>query len=333
MIFSKKIPRSIGMLCAFVLAAGGCTAVIWRMHTHSTDQALPSNTLYVMDTICTITAPESLQEPLAETMRQLDDQLDCYDAESVVSRCNQSGTSQDTMLYDLVTQVQTAQRQDGAKVDVTIGALTALWGITTDHPKVPTAAQRQQALATVSPEHVTAKDGTVSLSGGAQLDFGAVAKGYAMDQAAAVLNQSDASYAIVSMESSMVLYGAKPNGKPFVISVRDPDGEGILGTIETPACFLSTSGGYERYFTAEDGTAYEHILDPQTGMPVETDLKTVTVLCDSGLRSDLLSTEIYMEGTAGLERHLQATDYQVLAEDQNGQIYVSNGLHFTKRAD
>ena len=40
-----------------------------------------------------------------------------------------------------------------------------------------------------------------------------------------------------------------------------------------------------------------------------------------------------MEGTAGLERHLQATDYQVLAEDQNGQIYVSNGLHFTKRAD
>ena len=106
-----------------------------------------------------------------------------------------------------------------------------------------------------------------------------------------------------------------------------------MGTIETPACFLSTSGGYERYFTAEDGTAYEHILDPQTGMPVETDLKTVTVLCDSGLRSDLLSTEIYMEGTAGLERHLQATDYQVLAEYQNGQIYVSNGLLFTKRAD
>lgn len=218
-------------------------------------------------------------------------------------------------------------------MDLTVGQLTALWGITTDTPHVPTAAELEPVLKTISPDHVTAADGTVSLTDGAQLDCGAVGKGYSLDCVKEALDQSGtAGYGTVSMTSSILCYGEKPDGKPFQIEIRDPSGDGTLGTVSTDSCFLSTSGGYERYFIADDGKQYCHILDPKTGMPAESDLTTVTVFCDSGLQSDFLSTLIWLEGTEHLEEHLHAEDYQIVAQDQSGKLYVSDGLHFTPNA-
>ena len=183
------------------------------------------------------------------------------------------------------------------------------------------------------PDHVTAADGTVTLTDGAQLDCGAVGKGYSLDCVKEALDQSGtAGYGTVSMTSSILCYGEKPDGKPFQIEIRDPSGDGTLGTVSTDSCFLSTSGGYERYFIADDGKQYCHILDPKTGMPAESDLTTVTVFCDSGLQSDFLSTLIWLEGTEHLEEHLHAEDYQIVAQDQSGKLYVSDGLHFTPNA-
>ena len=115
-------------------------------------------------------------------------------------------------------------------------------------------------------------------------------------------------------------YGEKPDGAAFQIQIRDPDGDGTLGTVSTDSCFLSTSGGYERYFIADDGKKYCHILDPKTGMPAESDLTTVTVFCDSGLKSDFLSTLIWMEGSKNLPAHLKAGNFlrpTVLADVDN----------------
>lgn len=105
-----------------------------------------------------------------------------------------------------------------------------------------------------------------------------------------------------------------------------------MGTVSTDSCFLSTSGGYERYFIADDGKKYCHILDPKTGMPAESDLTTVTVFCDSGLKSDFLSTLIWMEGSENLPAHLKAKEYQIVAQDTAGTLYVSDGLDFTPDA-
>ena len=80
------------------------------------------------------------------------------------------------------------------------------------------------------------------------------------------------------------------------------------------------------------GKKYCHILDPKTGMPAESDLTTVTVFCDSGLKSDFLSTLMWMEGRKNLPAHLKAKDYQIVAQDTAGTLYVSDGLDFTPDA-
>ena len=63
--------------------------------------------------------------------------------------------------------------------------------------------------------------------------------------------------------------------------------------------FAVTSGGYQRYYTAPDGTVYQHILDPKTGYPVESDLLSVSILCDNGTMADAYSTALYVMGSAG----------------------------------
>ena len=290
-----------------------------------------TKTIWVMDTACVMTLSDGDTQAVSTLLETLDADLDCYDTESAVSRLNEAGTLSDNdALYALVQKTQSLQNRFGAKTDLTIGAVTTLWGIATDTPRVPSQTELECALKTVSPAHLTAKNGTISLTDGALLDCGAVAKGYGLDCVKQQLDEmGETAYATISMTSSILFYGEKPGGTPFTVEIRNPNGDGILGTVSTDACFLSTSGGYERYFTADDGNRYCHILDPETGMPAESDLTTVTVFCDSGVQSDFLSTLIWLEGTDGMQRHLQAEDYQLVAQDEDGTLYVSEGLDFT----
>lgn len=289
-----------------------------------------TKTVWVMDTACTVTLCGGDPETVSALLSTLDRELDNYTPDSAVSHLNQEGILSDTShVYDLVSRTLAYNERFGGLVDLTVGALTKLWGIATETPHVPSQTELDAALSTVSPAHITAADNTVTLADGAQLDAGAVAKGYGLDCVKSLLDESgETSYGTVSMTSSILFYGKKPDEKPFTVEIRDPNGDGILGTVATEACFLSTSGGYERYFTADDGKEYCHILDPSTGMPAESDLTTVTVFCGSGLQSDFLSTLIWLEGTENISRHLQAADYNIVAQDTSGTLYVSDGLQF-----
>lgn len=290
-----------------------------------------TDTIWVMDTACTISLHGGDTAETVSILQTLSAALDSYDDDSAVSRLNREGTLfGENAVCPLVTQTAALQQQYGSRVDLTVGRLTKLWGITTDAPHVPTAAELAEVLPTISPSHLTVNDNTVALTDGAQLDCGAVGKGYALDQVRAALDASgETTWGIVSMTSSILCYGEKPGGEPFHIEIRDPDSNGVLGTVSTTSCLLSTSGGYERYFIADDGKKYCHILDPRTGMPAESDLTTVTVFCDSGIKSDFLSTLIWMEGTAGLEQHLHQEDYQIVAQDTAGTLYLSDNIDFT----
>ncbi len=205
----------------------------------------------------------------------------------------------------------------GGGVNAACGSLTALWGISTDSPKVPAEDNVLEALTHISEDY--------SFTEGTYLDFGAVAKGYACDKAYGLMKDDNTDYATVSLGSSTLLYGEKPDGKPFRAGITNPDkAEGYLGIIETDAAFISTSGGYERYFEA-DGKRYSHIFDMETGRPVETDLVSVTVVVSTdtengGIMSDFLSTLIYIQGTEQLDKWLAYEEFEVVAADADGVV-------------
>lgn len=220
----------------------------------------------------------------------------------------------------------------GGSINFTCGALTKLWGISGENPHVPDESELSAALETITDE-----DTPFSLMPDeTMLDFGASAKGFACDKVKALLDSSGTKCQIVSLGSSTLLYGQKPsNGSKFRAAVKNPNSPSeYLGTITTDAAFISTSGGYERYFE-KNGVKYEHILSPETGMPVETDLCSVTVITpaeteNGGIYTDLLATAVYSGGTSALREFMALdTEYGIVAADKNNNVYVSAGVDFT----
>lgn len=293
------------------------------------EEAVSEKGIFVMDTYCEISLSGGDPDRISDLLYKLEDSFDCYDENSEVSLLN-SGKAllRDTEAARLIESSLSLQGKYKGGVDITSGALTRLWGITSDEPHVPSQQEIHDALQTIGSEYVNISDDEITLSDGTYIDLGAAAKGYALDCVKAALDEADAKYGVVSMTSSMLLYGEKPGGEPFRIAVRGAEDGEVLGTAEVQSCFLSTSGGYERFFTDENGKTYSHILDPETGSPARTDLTTVTVFCQNGLLSDYLSTLIYMEGTESIEKHLNADEYKLVAADNDGNIYVSDGLVF-----
>ena len=148
-----------------------------------------TDTIWVMDTACTISLHGGDTAETVSILQTLSAALDSYDDDSAVSRLNREGTlSGENAVCPLVTQTAALQQQYGSRVDLTVGRLTKLWGITSDAPHVPTAAELAEVLPTISPSHLTVNDNTVALTDGAQLDCGAVGKGYALDQVRAALD-------------------------------------------------------------------------------------------------------------------------------------------------
>lgn len=223
---------------------------------------------------------------------------------------------------DCISRTQELNRLYGKSINLYCGELTELWGISTDSPRVPSEEEISAVLERLP--DVFAE----SVSDTAKLDFGAVSKGYACDRAYAMLKGTDTEYAVISLSSSTLMYGAKPDGKPFRTGLTNPlTGEGYAGIIETDSAFISTSGGYERYFIPQGSDEkYCHIMDITRGRPVVTDLASATVIVPSdtpngGIMSDFLSTLIFTEGSEGLEKWLACGEFQVIAIAADGRVY------------
>ena len=142
----------------------------------------------------------------------------------------------------------------------------------------------------------------------AKLDLGAIAKGYIADRLYNLLqNETDAQAAVISLGGNIIYFGEKPGGGTWNTGIRnpnDPGGSKTVGTAHVHGGSVVTSGLYERTFT-QDGVTYWHILDPRTGMPVQTDVVSDTIVCASSTQADALSTTLFV---AGSEHGVQIAD-------------------------
>lgn len=161
------------------------------------------------------------------------------------------------------------------------------------------------------------------------LDLGAVGKGIACDVVQDYLKkQKEVSGAVIAVGGSILLYGSKADGNNWNVAVQNPrgqDGEamGVLSLSGTTN--VSTSGDYEKYFM-QDGKRYHHILDPSTGYPADSGLISVTIVSDSGLLSDGLSTACFVLGKEKGEKLLETYGAEGVFIDQNKKVTVTKGL-------
>lgn len=288
-----------------------------------------SSDFFAMDTFCSVKADIPVDET-EKTVYSYSSSLDMYSGK--LMDFNKAEETSDAYISDITGKTLSLCSLYGENVDITSGALTDLWGISSGKEKIPDDEEIKKALETTGYEKISLSDGKLIKEKETKLDFGAVAKGYTCDGIYEQLKNSGSEYAIVSLGSSSLLFGEKPDKTDFKIEIKNPDGENPvpIGMIETKECFVSTSGGYERFFES-DGKIYSHILDTKTGFPAETDIVSVTVICygeNGGIKSDFLATDIFIGGTENLSRHLSSDDYKIVVADENRKLYVSEGLNF-----
>lgn len=213
----------------------------------------------------------------------------------------------------------------GYGTDISAGNLIRLWHDSLEKNKIPEYSDIEPFLETAGKKNFTVSGSLVSLENGVITDPGAASKGYILDLVYDRCVDRNSGYTIVSTGSTTLLY-SRNSDYVFQCAVK-LDSENIAGTAEVTSCFVSTSGDYER-FTEIDGISYHHIIDMNTGYPADSGLSSVTVFCDSGIKSDFLSTLIFTQGKDNIDKYLNSDEFRIVAIDKQGNIYKSNSLVF-----
>ncbi len=294
---------------------------------------------FAMDTLMSFTVygPKALEALAAaeERVNDLDRLLSVTNEDSEVWAVNHADGKDVTVGQDLVDLIAAAQDlgdSTGGALDVTLYPVVKTWGFTTGEYRVPDDETVAAALEKVDYSAITWEKGnhggTVTLPAGMEMDFGAIAKGYAGEVCADELRDMGVTSAILRLSGNIQTIGAKPDGSPWRIGIQDPEGEtnDAVGVLELVDRAAVTSGGYQRFFE-ENGVRYWHIIDPATGAPARSGLTSVTIVGDSGTQCDGLSTALFVMGLdKGLDYWREHRDFECILMDEDKNIWITPGL-------
>ena len=260
-----------------------------------------------------------------------------YNPESELMRlCDRAGgppvrVSED--LFDILERSKAMFKKSGGAFDVTIGPVVRLWRRARRDRKMPDPKTLARARALVSSEfmELDRASKTVRLvKPGMKLDLGAIAKGYAADEAIRVLKAQGIASALVAGAGDIVVSDPPPDREGWTIAIAPP---GIPGAEPQAPLLLhdaavSTSGDAERYVEI-NGRRYSHIVDPKTGLGV-VDRSSVTVVAPDGATADALDTTVYLLGPERGLPLIDATDGAsgLIVRLENGTCQTSESRRF-----
>ncbi len=202
-------------------------------------------------------------------------------------------------LLPLIVQAKDLYQRSDGLFNPAIGKLVALWGFHSDTPPKgpPPDAAAIRRLVSLKPDmNDITVDGDKLHSGNpaVQLDFGAFAKGYAVDRIIARLRTLGIRNAIINAGGDLRAIG-RHGERPWRIGIRNPRGSGVLASLELKGDeSVFTSGDYERFYDYQ-GKRYHHIIDPRTGYPA-TGVTSVTIIHGNAAEADAAATALFVAG-------------------------------------
>lgn len=239
----------------------------------------------------------------------------------------------DREILDVVTlALQIAKDTDGA-FDITVEPLIELWGFYGDSPRLPRPEEIQNCLKQVGYSNLVLSDTQLKKKkADVKIDLGAIAKGYAIGQAAKVLRDQGVTSALIDAGGDIYALGTKAS-ELWKVGIRNPRGDKILGYLEVQDLAVMGSGDYERFFERE-GKRYHHIFDPKTGYPAAGLIGTTLVHPDPTV-ADGWNTAIFVLGPEkGLDLVEKIPGMEALMVTTSGKVVYSSGLaHALKAID
>ncbi|MDR2953107.1 MAG: FAD:protein FMN transferase [Treponema sp.] len=295
-----------------------------------------------MGTVCSITlfyqAKESVYQAVFSRLREIDNRMSMNLPDTDVARVNDAAGITPVKVHDDVFEViqraaYYAAISNGA-FDPTVGPLVALWGIGGENPRVPSQDEIDAVLPLINWRDMELDRETNSVflkRLGMAIDMGAIAKGYAADEAAAIIRKAGIKRAIIDLGGNILTVGEKKDKSLWKVGLQAPREErgsyfGIVTGLEQS---LVTSGDYEKYFES-GGIRYHHILSPFDGYPVRNGLAGVTIITRNSIDADALSTTVFALGyEKGLALINSIEDAEAVFVFEDRGARKTDGVDFT----
>ena len=288
-------------------------------------------TFFAMDTAMdfTVYGDAALLDEAETLIGSLEEQVSVTDEHSDIYAIDHTGSgSLSGNAAELMEQALELCRRTGGALDISVYPIVRAWGFTTGSYQVPDEETIQSLLPLVDYTQIQydAATGVVTLPEGMEIDLGSVAKGYAGQLAAQMLREHGVQSALLNLGGNVQTVGTKPDGSPWQIGIKDPQGEDAMMVLSVEDQAVVTSGGYERYFE-QDGQTYWHIMDPSTGHPADSGLISVTIVGDEGVVCDGLSTALFVMGLEkAADLWAQSGDFEAVFVTASGEVYITEGL-------
>lgn len=286
--------------------------------------------VFAMDTVMELRVYDSSDAVLDEmdaALAALSRELNAEDGSGGLYALNRAGGGENAAIADLVRRAAALSARTGGALDVSLHRASLAWGFPSKHYTIPTEADLTELAGHCGMRLVACEGDRITLQNGAELDLGAIAKGYAADRCRAILERAGVS-GILSLGGNIQTVGKKPDGTDWTVAILDPDDPGsyLLTMTVTGTKSVVTSGDYQRFFE-RDGARYCHILNPETLSPARNGLRMVTIVADEGFLADGLSTALFVMGLErGIEFWRAGNDFEAVWLTEDGTVTVTEGL-------
>lgn len=267
-------------------------------------------------------------------MERIDSLFSSFKPESEISGINRAAGIRPVKVspetFALIQHSQSDARRLDGLVDISIGPITELWGISSDHPVAAVPRQEvidaRRKLVDYRNILLDSLNATVFLpTAGCSVDIGGIAKAYAVGRGAFILKQQGIRRFILKAGGDIYVSGQKDAQTEWRVGVQHPrEKNTLIARFDLKDFAVSTSGDYERYVMI-DGRRYHHIMDPRTGFPA-TSSRSATVLAPTPEESDALAKYLFILGyEKALEsKELAAVPFFIVASD--GSIHYNQAF-------
>ncbi|MGN0150666.1 MAG: FAD:protein FMN transferase [Clostridia bacterium] len=290
-----------------------------------------TDNIFAMDTVMDLKIysenDESLSKAKAE-IRRIDALFDRGNENSDIYRINKNKSADvSAETADVIRAALLISERTGGAFDITVAPVMDLWGFYGNEFNVPSDDELQSTLDGVGYEKIQLDGTNISIPENTGIDLGGIGKGYTSDRVADLLKNNGVESAIISLGGNVHAIGKRNDGSNWTVGITDPhDKSQLIGKLKISDKAVITSGAYQRYFE-QNGIMYHHIVDPKSGKSADSGLASVTVIADSGMTADGLSTALFVLGLdKSIELWRNSEDFDAVFVDEGGMIYVTEGI-------
>ena len=334
----KKTPIVFfGYLSKFLMAVIINFVIISTIFTGCSTQLSQNNQIseqeFFLNTIITITLYDTDDTSLIDKSFELCEKYERIfsrtDENSELYKLNEQNEAQvsDELLHVLQTAIYYSELSEG-KFDITMGAISDMYGFSSENPAAPDQDALNEALAHAGYKNIVIDGNYVKITDpDTVIDLGGIAKGYIGDKIKEFLVSQGVTSGIINLGGNVLCIGGKPDGSDFRVGIQYPFGDATetIAKLDVSDLCVVTSGVYERCFYEND-KLYHHILDPKTGLPCDNGLLSVTIIGENSEICDALSTTTFAMGLDSIDLINQTDGVYALYVTDDYEVIYSEGL-------